>query len=139
MSFHVLPDVPGSSQDRPRVPQDGKVEAPSMPNDTWGHQNPLKICENPGLDLKDSFVMLCASLRSHFHAACDRRGEDRKDQDYRFLSRLVPTPSGSHPELLKKSLFAHGRNCTSSRHWPRIGTSAGCIRDAKRRAKPLRH
>ena len=25
------------SQDRPRVPQDAKVEAPSMPNDTHGH------------------------------------------------------------------------------------------------------
>ena len=54
----VLPNVPGSSQDRPRVTQDGKVEAPSMPNDIRGHQNLPKICENPSLDLKDSFVML---------------------------------------------------------------------------------
>ena len=36
VSFLVLPNVPGSSQDRPRVPQDAKVEAPSMPNDTYG-------------------------------------------------------------------------------------------------------
>ena len=35
--------VPGSSQDRPRVPQDAKVEAPSMPNDTHGHHKP-EIC-----------------------------------------------------------------------------------------------
>ena len=33
VSFLVLPNVPGSSQG----PQDGKVEAPSMPNDTRGH------------------------------------------------------------------------------------------------------
>ena len=39
----VLPNVPGSSQDRPRVPQDAKVEAPSMPNDTHGHHKP-EIC-----------------------------------------------------------------------------------------------
>ena len=50
-SFLVAPNVPGSSQDRPRtapgsprdgprVPQDAKVEAPSMPNDTHGHHKP---------------------------------------------------------------------------------------------------
>ena len=49
--------VPGSSQDRPRVHQDRKVEAPSMPNDTHGHQNLLKINKNPSLDLKVSSVM----------------------------------------------------------------------------------
>ena len=37
VSFLVVPNVPGSSQDHPRVPQDGKVEAPSMPNHTHGH------------------------------------------------------------------------------------------------------
>jgi hypothetical protein len=49
--------VPGSSQERPGVPQDAKVEAPSMPNDTHGHQNPQKIGQDPGLDLKVSFVV----------------------------------------------------------------------------------
>ncbi len=39
-SFLVPSNVPGSSQDRPRVPQDAKVEAPSMPNDTHGHHKP---------------------------------------------------------------------------------------------------
>ena len=34
MSFLVLPNIPGSSQDRRRVPEDAKEEAPSMPNDT---------------------------------------------------------------------------------------------------------
>ena len=32
--------VPGPSQYRPRVLQDAKVEAPSMPNDTHGHHKP---------------------------------------------------------------------------------------------------
>ena len=31
---------PPMSQDRPRVPQDAKVEAPIMPNDTHGHHKP---------------------------------------------------------------------------------------------------
>ena len=34
------PNVPGSSHNRPRVVQDAKVEAPSMPNDTHGHHKP---------------------------------------------------------------------------------------------------
>ena len=46
------------------MPKDGKVEAQSMPNDTHGHQNPLKIYKNPGLDLKVSFVMLSNVLKS---------------------------------------------------------------------------
>ena len=54
--FLALPNVPGSSQDRPRVPRDAKVEAPSMPNDTHGHQNPQKIGKNPSLDFKVSVV-----------------------------------------------------------------------------------
>ena len=33
----------GQSQERSRVPQDAKVEAPSLPNDTHEHQNPQKI------------------------------------------------------------------------------------------------
>ena len=40
--------VPGSSQDRFRVLQDAKVEAPSIPNDTHGHHKPenwLQKCQ----------------------------------------------------------------------------------------------
>ena len=48
---------PGSSQDRPKVPRDAKVEAPSMPNDTHGHQNLQKIGKDSSLDLKVSFVV----------------------------------------------------------------------------------
>ena len=36
-SISRFPGVPRSSQDRLRVPQDGKKEAQSMPNDTHGH------------------------------------------------------------------------------------------------------
>ena len=54
-----VPGSPGSPQDRPRVPQDAKVEAPSMPNDTHGYQNPLKINKTQGLDLK---VLFCPKL-----------------------------------------------------------------------------
>ena len=39
-SFLVPSNVPGSSQDRPRVPQDAKVEAPGMPTGTHGHYEP---------------------------------------------------------------------------------------------------
>ena len=35
-SFLVPSNVPRSSQDRPRVLQDAKVETPSMPNGTHG-------------------------------------------------------------------------------------------------------
>ena len=38
--------VPGSSQYRPRVLQDAKVEAPSMPNDTHGHHKPENWLQN---------------------------------------------------------------------------------------------
>ena len=51
MSCLVIPNVSGSSQDRPRVSQ-------GLPGRYNGHQNLLKICKNLGLDLKDSFVML---------------------------------------------------------------------------------
>ena len=39
-SFPVPSNVLGSSQNRPRVLQDAKVEAPSMPNDTHGDHKP---------------------------------------------------------------------------------------------------
>ena len=44
--------VPGSSQDRRRVPQAAKVEAPGMPNDTQGHHKPeiwLQKCQESGI------------------------------------------------------------------------------------------
>ena len=59
-SFLVPSNVLGSSQDRPRITQDTKVEAQSMPNDTHGHQNPKKIRKDPGLDLKVS--LLCSPV-----------------------------------------------------------------------------
>ena len=56
----VPSNVPGSSQDGPRVAQDAKVEAPSMPNDTHGHQNLQKIGKDPGLELKSP--LLCSQV-----------------------------------------------------------------------------
>ena len=44
--------VPGPSQYRPRVLQDAKVEAPSMPNDTHGHHKPenwLQKCQESSI------------------------------------------------------------------------------------------
>ena len=52
------------SQDRPRVPQDAKVEAPSMPNDIHGYQNPPKINNNQGLEVKVLFCCLLCSPMS---------------------------------------------------------------------------
>ena len=51
-SFLVPSNVPRSSRDRPRVPQDAKVEAPSTLNDTHGHHKPeiwLQNCQESSI------------------------------------------------------------------------------------------
>ena len=95
VSCLVLPNVPGSSQDRPRVPQDGKVEAQSMPNDTHAHHNPPKIYKH---------VMLPRVLKSA-QGPQDARVEPPIMPNDRFASQKYQDPLATMPRIcnLKQS------------------------------------
>ena len=55
--------APGSFQ----APQDAEVEAPSMPNNTHGQQNPPKIHRNPVLDLPQDAKVVAPSMPNNTH------------------------------------------------------------------------
>ena len=103
-----------SPQDRPRFPQDAKVETPSMSNNTHGHQNPRKICKNQGLDLNSKIPLLCSPVSQN-------RPRFRQDAEVRppilpnekFASQKYQDPLGTMPRICNPEAMSNDRGASS--------------------------
>ena len=79
-----------------------------MPNDTHGHQNSLKIYENPSLDLKVSLVMLPSNPKSA-QGPQDAKVKPPIMPNDRFASQIYKDPLATMPRIYNPEAMSNDR------------------------------
>ena len=79
-----------------------------MPNDTHGHQNPPKICKNPSLDLKVSFVML-PNVPNRLRIPQDAKVKPPIMPNDKFASQKYQDPLATLPRICNPETMSNDR------------------------------